>query len=119
MKKSAVPFLALCALFSSAAFAGTWSNVTVISITVLTGEGYVPKGAAMVTFSAASTGSASCAGTTTNQAAINIDTIGGAMAASMLQPALLIGSTVTVIGMGKCPTMGTIENIAKVTASKQ
>jgi hypothetical protein len=110
-----VPCLALCALSSAAdpPVVGFWSKVTVKGVETWTSQGFGTKGTAVFTFSAAASTPASCSSEPT-RAVVDITEIGGAMTASILQSAKLIGQPVTVYGTGSCPTKGNIENVSHV-----
>jgi hypothetical protein len=107
--------MALCALSSAAAppIVGFWSKVTVKSIEVWTQQGFGTKGTVVFTFSAPASTPASCS-TEPTRAVVDITEIGGAMAASELEKAKMIGESLTVYGSGTCPTKGNIENVGRV-----
>jgi len=105
------------ALLSIAAFAGdvgSWSGVTVTSMTAATAQSAPTKGAYFVTFSASGNG-ASCGSTHNTQLVIDLSQPGGAAAAAIVQLARISGVKITAKGTGDCSVIPTYEAAASIT----
>ena len=107
--------LLLSALASSSAYAGgAWTSVTITAIYDYTKEGNA-NNIVIVTFSANSTGSASCA-TNKGDAIIDTSTTAGALAATTAHMARASGGTVSADGAGSCGLYSGIETLADIRA---
>jgi len=106
--------LALSGVAASDQPHGTWKDAKVTEITVYTTGGTDGKGYMVVRFAANGTGTPGCASGYPRSVAIDMSTVGGAMAAEMAEKSSLIGSVLTVTGTGACNVSPKIETLASV-----
>jgi len=107
------------ALLPIAAFAGdlvvgSWSGVTVTSVTAATAQSAPTKGAYFVTFSASGNG-ASCGSTHNTQLVIDLSQPGGSAAAAIVQFARISGAKINAKGTGDCSVIPTYEAAASIS----
>ena len=106
--KKLIVILAMGMIAPTAFASGTWTAVSVLTLTGLSSNGYV-----QISLSANSTGT-TCA-TTRNYALIDVSTSVGTLNAALAQSAKLSGAsqTVTIQGTGVC--IGPTETVSYVT----
>jgi len=98
---------------------GSWPNATIVSVTACTAARCPPHGWVTVQLSGNATGNPpTCSNENRNSVAIDTsEGAGGGFAAAMLQSSMMLGTSITITGTGKCSVDPVIETAGTVTES--
>lgn len=119
IKAISLASFATLALLSGNAFAsGSWTNVTVVSVTVCTSEGCPPVGWVTVGLSAGAGGTPpTCSSGERGYVTINVTTAAGQLAANQMLSALQSGRPIgSILGTGACSVNPQIETLAAISS---